>query len=75
MKEITHYDYGIRYTHGKANDMADALSRKPYCNNPMAYKAQPLQDDLTYREHQIHVLIQTERRTRLKGIKFPKVQW
>ena len=75
METITDYDYGISYSPGKATVMAYALSRKSNCNNPMAYKAQPLQDDLTYREHQIHVLIQTERRTRLKGIKFPKVQW
>ena len=47
METISDYDYGISYTIGKANVMADALSRKSYYNNHLAYKAQPLQDDLT----------------------------
>ena len=63
METITDHDYGISYTPGKATVVADALSRKSYCNNPMAYKAQPMQDDLAYREHSIHVLVQAERRT------------
>jgi hypothetical protein len=35
MEAITDYDYGISYTPGKANVMANALSRKSYCNNLM----------------------------------------
>jgi hypothetical protein len=75
METITDYDYGISYTPRKANVMVDALSHKSYCNNHMAYKAQPLQDDLTYREHLIRVLVKAERRAHLRAIKFLKVQW
>ena len=42
METITDYDFGITYTPGKANVMADALSRKSYCNNLMVQRAQPL---------------------------------
>lgn len=42
MEAITDYDCGISYTPGKANVMADALSRKSYCNNLMVQRAQPL---------------------------------
>src|SRR4030042_881344 len=38
---ITDYDCGISYTPGKANVMADALSRKSYCNNLVVRRAQP----------------------------------
>ena len=72
METIIDYDYGISYTPGKAIVMADALSRNSYCNNHMAYKAQPLQDDLTYREHPVRVLHQAERRTYLRAIKILK---
>ena len=41
MEAISDYNCGISYTPGKANVMADALSRKSYCNNHMVYKAQP----------------------------------
>ena len=53
--------------------MADAPSRKSYCNNHMACKAQPLQDNLNYKEHMIRVLDQAERHARLKAIKFLKL--
>ena len=39
----------------------------------MAYKAQPLHDDLTYTP--VRVLDQVERHTRQRAIKFLKVQW
>ena len=39
---ISDYDLGITYTPGKANVMADALSRKSYCNNLMLQQSQPL---------------------------------
>ena len=42
METITDYDCGITYTPGKANVMANALSRKSYCNNLMVQQAQPL---------------------------------
>ena len=73
METIIGYDYGISYTPSNTNVMADALCRKSSCNNHIAYKAQPLQDDLTYREHPICVLCQAERRTRQGTIKFLKV--
>ena len=41
MEAIADYNCGIYYTPGKANIMADALSRKSYCNNHMVHKAQP----------------------------------
>ena len=63
MEAITDYVYGISYTPGKANVMVDALSRKSYCNNHIAYKAQPLQDGLAYREHLILVLVQAKLHT------------
>src|ERR1044071_4289387 len=39
---IKDYDLSISYTPGKANVMADALSRKSYCNNLMLQQYQPL---------------------------------
>ena len=42
MEAISDYDLGISYTPGKANVMADALSRKSYCNNLMVQQEQPL---------------------------------
>ena len=68
METISDYDYGNSYTPGKANDMADALSHKSYWNNPMAYKSQPMPNDLTYREHPIRVLVQAECCTRQRTI-------
>jgi hypothetical protein len=41
LEVITDYDCGISYTPGKANVMADALSRKSYSNNLMVRRAQP----------------------------------
>jgi hypothetical protein len=41
LETITDYDCGISYTPGKANVMADALSRKSYSNNLMVRRAQP----------------------------------
>jgi hypothetical protein len=38
---IKDYDVGLNYQPGKANVVADALSRKSYCNNLMLMQAQP----------------------------------
>ena len=40
MEAFADYNCGISYTPVKANVMADALSRKSYCNNHMILKAQ-----------------------------------
>jgi hypothetical protein len=42
LETIANYDMNISYTPGKANLMADALSRKAYCNNLMVQEVQPV---------------------------------
>lgn len=38
---INDYDLEVHYHPGKANVVANALSRKAYCNNPMVADQQP----------------------------------
>jgi hypothetical protein len=46
---IKDYDIGINYHSGKANVVADALSRKRYCNTTFARRMQPeLQREMEY---------------------------
>ena len=42
---IKDYDLEIHYHSGKANVVADALSRKSYCNNLMVRQEQPALHD------------------------------
>ena len=49
MEAIADYNCGISYTPGKANVMADALSRKSYCNNLMLQQGQPLLHEEFYK--------------------------
>ena len=52
---LTDYDLGITYTPGKANVMADALSRKSYCNNLMLQQSQPLLHE-EFRKLNLHIV-------------------
>src|SRR6187399_3710245 len=52
---ISDYDLGIIYTPGNANVMADALSRKSYCNNLMLQQGQPLLHE-EFRKLNLHIV-------------------
>ena len=54
---ISDYDLGITYTQGKANVMADALSRKSNCNNLMLQQSQPLLHE-EFRKLNLHIVPQ-----------------
>ena len=41
METVADFDVGIAYIPSKANVMADALSRKSYCNHLQVHKVQP----------------------------------
>lgn len=57
LETITDNDCGISYTPCKANVMADALSRKSYCNNLTVQQAQPrLYEEL--RQLNLHIVPQ-----------------
>ena len=55
METVADFDVGTSYTPGKANVMADALSRKSYCNHLQVHKVQHLLVE-EFRKLNLHIV-------------------